>query len=324
MIWIKHRPIHRVQGVLEPFIPRCAVRMYASAMTTPFSAQVSAPPSGAGIRDVLTYCSDFRQWSSCAGYAAELAAALGASLTGLHAGEPLPVMPAAGNVTSGLAEWMAEATDEVHYAMLAGREFATWARGLGVDETHWQVALGDPRDVLDAAAATADLVVLGRPPQLDSGPMVALLRSVLLSGQPCIVVPPTFCVMGRLERIVVAWDGSSASTRSLHAAIPLLRKADDVWLLRAAHPRESGRIVALQPPFDPLAHLGNHGIEASQEIVATHGTAAGHALLAAASLHRADLLIAGANGKARRSEARLGDTTDYLLQHATLPLFLRH
>lgn len=276
------------------------------------------------MRDVLTYCSDFRQWSSCAGYAAELAAILGASLTGLHAGEPLPVMPAAGNVTSGLAEWMAEATDEVHYAMLAGREFAAWARGLGVDETHWQVALGDPRDVLEAAAATVDLVVLGRPAQIDAGPMVALLRSVLLSGQPCIVVPPTFCVMGRLERIVVAWDGSSASTRSLHAAIPLLRKADDVWLLRAAHPRESERIVALQPPFDPLTHLRNHGIAASQETVATHGAAAGRALLAAASLHRADLLIAGASGKARRSEARLGDTTDYLLQHATLPLFLRH
>lgn len=39
---------------------------------------------------------------------------------------------------------------------------------------------------------------------------------------------------------------------------------------------------------------------------------------------RADLLIAGASGKARRSEARQGETTDYLLQHATLPLFLRH
>jgi nucleotide-binding universal stress UspA family protein len=276
------------------------------------------------MRDVLTYCSDFRQWNACAGYAAELATTLGASLTGLHAGQPLPVMPAAGNVASGLAEWMAEATNEVHCAMLAGREFAAWARGQGVDQTHWQVALGDPRDVLEAAAATADLVVLGRPAQIDAGPMAALLRSVLLSGQPCIVVPLTSGVMGRLERIVVAWDGSAASTRSLHAAIPLLRKADDVWLLRAAHPHESEQIVALQPPFDPLAHLHNHGIEASQQIVATHGSAAGQALLAAASLHRADLLIAGASGKARRSEARLGDTTDYLLQHATLPLFLRH
>ena len=113
------------------------------------------------MRDVLTYCSDFRQWNACAGYAAELATTLGASLTGLHAGQPLPVMPAAGNVASGLAEWMAEATNEVHCAMLAGREFAAWARGQGVDQTHWQVALGDPRDVLEAAAATADLVVLG-------------------------------------------------------------------------------------------------------------------------------------------------------------------
>lgn len=276
------------------------------------------------MRDVLAYCSDFRQWSTGVGYAAELAATLAASLTGLYAGQPLPTMPPAGNIASGLAEWMAEATNEIHCAILAGREFAGWALGFGVADVHWQVALGDPSDVLDAAAALSDLVVLDRPVNIDSVAAGALLRSVVLSGQPCIVVPPTFCVMGRLERIVVAWDGSSASTRAMQAAIPLLRRASDVWLLRAAQPHDLGQVVELQSPFDPLAHLAAHGIEASQEIVATRGIAAGHALLTAASIHRADLLISGANGKARRSEGRLGEVTDYLLQHATLPLFLRH
>lgn len=276
------------------------------------------------MRDVLAFCSEFRQWSPGVAYAAELAATLGASLTGLYAGQPLPTMPLAGNVASGLAEWMAEATNEIHCAMLAGREFAGWALGFGVADVHWQVALGDPRDVLDAAAAMSDLVVLDRPASMDSGAVSTLLRSVVLSGQPCIVVPPTFCVMGRLERIVVAWDGSPASTRAMHTAIPLLRKASDVWLLRAAQPHDLRQAVELQSPFDPLAHLAAHGIGASQEVVATRGIAAGHALLAAASIHRADLVISGANGKARRSEGRLGETTDYLLQHATLPLFVRH
>ncbi len=258
------------------------------------------------------------------GYAAEMAAILGASLTGLYTGQPLPTMPLAGHVAPGLAEWMAEATNEIHCAILAGRDFAGWVFGFGVVDAHWQVALGDPCDVLDAAAALSDLVVLDRPVDMDGGTTGALLRSVVLSGRPCIVVPPTFCVLGRLERIVVAWDGSAASTRAMHAAIPLLCKAHDVWLLRAARPHELGQAVQLQSPFDPLAHLVAHGIEASQETIATRDIAAGHALLAAASIHRADLLISGASGKARRSEGRLGDTTDYLLRHATLPLFLRH
>jgi len=275
------------------------------------------------MRDVLAFCTDFRQWSPGAGYAAELAAALGASLSGLYAGLPLPAVPVAGNAASGQAEWMAEATNEIHCAILAGREFTAWAIGFGVADAQWQVALGDPCDVLDAAAAMTDLVVLDRPANMGGSAVLSLLRSAMLSGQPCIVVPPTSCVLGRLEHIAVAWDGSSASTRAMHAAIPLLRRADDVLLLRAADPRGHAR-AALEPPFDPLEHLVDHGIQVTQELVATHGIAAGHALLAASSIHRADLLVAGANGKARRSEGRLGDTTDYLLQHATLPLFLRH
>lgn len=275
------------------------------------------------MRDLLAYCTDFREWSPGMGYAAELAAVLGASLTGLYAGRPLPTLPAGGNVASGLAEWMAESTNEIHCAMLAGREFAAWALGMGALEAYWQVALGDPRDILDAAGSTADLIVLDRPHGYDGSTVSTLLRAAVLSDRPCIVVPPAFCVLGRLERIALAWDGSAAATRSLHAAIPLLRKAGDVLLMRAAQPHVQPR-AGDWPTFDPRAHLAAHGILMREEVVASQGTAAGHTLLEVASIHRCDLLIAGASGKAGRREATLGDTTEYLLQHTTLPLFLRH
>lgn len=276
------------------------------------------------MRDLVAYCTDFRHWSPGANYAAELAAVLGGSLTGLYASRPLPTLPPAGNVVSGLAEWMAEATNEIHCAMLAGRDFAAWARGLGALEARWQVALGDPRDILDAAGSTADLIVLDRPEGYDGNSLSNLLRAAVLSGRPCIVVPPASCVLGRLERIALAWDGSAASTRSLHAAIPLMRHASDVLLMRSVQSLRQDSAEENWPQFDPLAHLAEHGIPARQEIIALRAGSAGHTLLEVCSIQRVDLLVAGANGKARRSEGRLGETTDYLLQHATLPLFLRH
>lgn len=300
------------------------VCMYVSAMTASTSTRVHRDYPGAGMRDLLAYCTDFRQWTPGTAYAAELAAVIGGSLTGLYASRPLPTLPPAGNVVSALAEWMAEATNELHCAMLAGREFAAWARGLGAKDARWQVALGDPRDILDAAGSTADLIVLDRPEGADGGSPGTLLRAAVLSDRPCIVVPPRSCVLGRLERIALAWDGSATATRSLHAAVPLLRHASDVLLLRAAQALLPGHGSEHWPLFDPLAHLAAHGITAREEVIATRGVTAGHTLLEVCSIQRADLLVAGANGKARRSEGRLGETTDYLMQHATLPLFFRH
>ncbi|HET6432802.1 universal stress protein [Dyella sp.] len=308
--------------------------MHATATATAAAPHAGAPASIAGtgahasaraeprIRDVLTYCPDFRRWSAAAYYAAALAAELGASLTGLHAGARLPyTAPAAGTVP-WLAEWAAHATDEIHCAMLASRGFAEWARAQGVGQAYWQVALGDTRDVLDVAGNTSDLLVLDR--QDEGGALPALLHGVLLSGHPCIVVPPTPYISGRLERVVVGWDGSPNATRSLHAALPLLHEAGDVVLLYAdAGPAPGGR-TRVQPPFDPQRHLRAHGVAARRETLPAGGETAAHAVLAYASHHRADLLVIGAHGKPRRSESCLDDPTHLILRQAQMPLFVRY
>lgn len=307
--------------------------MHAIATASPTHSNAFAAGTGtnarantraeSGIRDVLAYCTNFRRWSTGVHYAAALAAALRASLTGLYAGARLPSSMPTSAATPWQAEWAAHATDEIHCAMLAGRTFSEWAQAQGVSRAYWQVALGDPRDVLDAAGNTSDLLVLER--QEEGSDLPALLHTVLLSGLACVVVPPTPYVTGRFERIVIAWDSSPAATRALHASIPLLHGAGEVILLCASSSRpEEAAATHVQPPFDPQTHLRNHGVESRSETLAATGDQAAYALLASAARHRADLLVIGAHGKPRRSASHLGNTTHVMLQQAQMPLFMRY
>ena len=271
------------------------------------------------MQDILAYCADIHTWSPGARYAAELAATVDASLTGIHVAPRLPLRTPSGMPASIGAELIAYAQDEVQAAMLAGPRFATWARQFGVQRAQWQVALGDAANVVGVAANWSDVVVFERP-NAEAERSIDLISETLLSGFACIVVPEATYAIGRLERIAVVYDGSSASIRALHEALPLLGRATCVVLLRGNWPveRPDGR-----PPFDPLHHLAKHGIAIELEELDAGADEAADALLEAASRHRVDLVVAGAPGKSRFGDVHLDPIPRYLLQHAGVPLYLK-
>jgi len=271
------------------------------------------------LQDILAYCADVRTWSSGTRYAAELAAALGASLTGIHIAPPLPLRPPDGMPASVGAELIAYAHDEVQTAMLAGPRFAMWAGQFGAHDTRWQVALGDAVDVLGIAANWSDIVIFERC-NADGDRVIDLISETLLSGFSCVVVPEATYAIGRLERIAVLYDGSSESIRALHAAIPLLQKAIHVVLLRGNWPIAQHAVTSA---FDPKQHLSKHGISIESEEVDAQAHEAADALLEMASRHRVDLIVAGAAGKNRLGDSRLDPMPRYLLEYASIPLFLK-
>jgi nucleotide-binding universal stress UspA family protein len=271
------------------------------------------------VQDILAYCADIHAWSPSARYAAELAATVDASLTGIHVSPRLPLRTPGGMPASIGAELVAYAQDEVQAAMLAAPRFAAWARQFGVQSTQWHVALGDAADVVGIAANWSDVVVFERQ-NIEPERSIDLISETLLSGFACIVVPEATYAIGRLERIAVVYDGSSASIRALHEAVPLLGKATHVLLLRGNWPVEQpdGR-----PVFDPLRHLAKHGIAVELEDVDAGADEAADALLEAASRHRVDLVVAGAPGKSRFGDVHLDPIPRYLLQYASIPLYLK-
>lgn len=271
------------------------------------------------MQDILAYCADIRTWSPGARYAAELAAAVDASLTGIHIAPQLPLKTPEGAPASVGAELIAYAQDEVQAAMMAGPRFAAWARQFGVQRTQWQVALGDVVDILGVAANWSDVVVFERQ-SAAAERSIDVISETLLSGFACIVVPEATYAIGRLERIAVVYDGSSASIRALHDALPLLGKATHVVLLRGNWPTErpEGQLT-----FDPQHHLAQHGIAIETEDLDVGADEAADALLEAASRHRVDLVVAGAPGKSRFGDVHLDPIPRHLLQYASVPLYLK-
>lgn len=269
--------------------------------------------------DILVHCADIRAWPPAARYAAELAASLGASLTGIYISPPLPLEVPGGMPTLVGAELIAYAHDQVQAAMLAGPRFAAWAGQFGAKNAQWQVALGDPADVLRKAGNWNDIIVLERR-NSSIARSIDLIGETLLSGFACVVVPEATYAIGRLERIAIAYDGSCASIRALHAALPLLSKATHGVLL---HGKWSSERPAGVGDFDPHGHLAMHGIATEIETLDASADEAGDALLEAASRNRIDLVVAGVAGKSRFGDIRLDPIPRYLLQYAGVPLYLR-
>ena len=135
--------------------------------------------------------------------------------------------------------------------------------------------------------------------------------------------PPQPVQTVSLARIAIAWNGAAGAVRAVHAALPLLRQANEVLLLRGA-PKETFQEVSWKPPFDVDAYLDRHGIHVRSRDLLTHERDAGEALLEQADRFHADLLVMGAYGRSRFSEWALGGATRHVLSNARLPVLLRY
>jgi nucleotide-binding universal stress UspA family protein len=268
------------------------------------------------VRDIVVHSPDFRNWHASVRYAAQLAASTQATLTGLYTAAhrgPAPGPPLL------VDEVTAYAQDELHQAMLAGRRFAEWADQLGAHEARWQVAIGQAADALALAGNWNDVVVVqgGTPP---FSPGERVVGEILLSGVACIVVPETCMAPGRVLRAVVAWNGTAASNRALHGALPLLKAAASVTLLQPRPDRSRNPATA-----DALSHLRAHGIPVTAvNTIAEKDESASEQLLTHIAEQRADLLVMGASVHRRLGERWFGPTTREVISKSQVPVLLQH
>jgi nucleotide-binding universal stress UspA family protein len=275
------------------------------------------------IDDILVHANNFESWSCAVEYAARLAARENANLTAAYV-YPTPafMMPAYG--ASALMTAIVEHTRRIEKESLAAEQaFTTWSREHGVKHSDWQVVEGYLPDALTHLGNWHDLLVLGcngEVPWESAGDVGAL---AVCCGLPCIVVPQDWQGSASTECIVVAWNGAPESLRAIHAARPLLKKAARVVLLNGRR-RDPLREIGWRPEFEIHAYLRRHGIEAETVDIGASGAEVGAALLDAAHRVQADLLVMGAYGRNRFSEWVFGGATRHVLEHARLPLFVRH
>ena len=136
------------------------------------------------VCDIVVHSPDFRNWHACVRYAAQLAASMHGSLTGLYVSprsEPSPGPPLLAD------EVHAYAQDEIQCAIRADLDFAAWAVRMGVPDARWQVAIGPVADALVLAGHWNDIVVVGANAS-PAGSGERLFCELLLSGVACMAV----------------------------------------------------------------------------------------------------------------------------------------
>lgn len=164
-----------------------------------------------------------------------------------------------------------------------------------------------------------DLIVLGRPGGRDEPPRLATVEAALFeSGRPVLLVPPSS--PGSIgETIVIAWNGSTETARTVALAMPLLAKAGQVIVLTLEGWGADG------PSGEELAsRLQRNGIRVEAAARSMKSRSPGEAILEYAAAFNADLLVKGAYTQSRLRQFIFGGATSHILAHARLPVLMAH
>jgi nucleotide-binding universal stress UspA family protein len=164
-----------------------------------------------------------------------------------------------------------------------------------------------------------DLIVVGQPGSGNRDPRQATFESVLFeSGRPVLIAPQA--VPARLgETILVAWNRSSETARTLHFALPFLRRAKRIVI-------QTLEIFSVPGPSgEQLAQaLARDDIHAETVTFEGKSPNEGGAILEKAREIGADLVIKGGYTQSRLRQMIFGGATSHVLAHSDLPVFMAH
>ena len=182
----------------------------------------------------------------------------------------------------------------------------------------WSEATGKQAAVVAVRGRLADAIAVAQPDR-DANLGVNTLEAALLqTGRLVLLCPkPPVASLGR--HVAIGWNGSSEAALAVTAALPILLAADQVTVLSAM----TGKKPDLGPE-DLQAYLASHDARAEIKPFEAKATEVGQGLLATAKDSGADVLLIGAYGQTRRRELIMGGVTQYIIDHADLPVFMIH
>jgi nucleotide-binding universal stress UspA family protein len=172
----------------------------------------------------------------------------------------------------------------------------------------------------------SDLVILGQPDPSEPGHVrraEIVAQVVQRSARPTLVLP----YAGRFDRIgetpLVAWDDSREAARAAADALPILRRARAVHLVRFVTAADAPATMDATTLAPVARWLERHGVKVHARLALAAGDV-GNALLSHAADISADLIVMGAWGQARWTERVLGGATRTLLASMTVPTLMAH
>jgi len=196
------------------------------------------------------------------------------------------------------------------------QEPETVGRGLAAG---WSEGQGSEAEIVATHGRLFDLIVMGRTKGDASSRWGETCEAALFeSGRPLLLAPhvaPTSVGTS----IVIGWNGSTESARTIAMAMPLLLAADRVEVLTVEGETSFG------PSGSQIAdHLSRHGIAVTSRSLLPEGRPAGEVILDEAGDIGADLVLKGAFTRSRLRQVMFGGTTQHILDYAQVPVLLAH
>lgn len=190
---------------------------------------------------------------------------------------------------------------------LSGEASASW-----IEEQSRQV------DVIKRHGRLADLICVAKP-DVDRNLGANTLKAALFNtGRPVLMCPPANTPpTGLCERIAIGWNGSAEASRAVALTTSIIENASEVTILSAGTEINGADSDSL---VDYLAIRGVKAtinrFEAKRKI--------GRELLRQSASVNADTLIMGAYSDSHERETIFGGNTQYVVDHAELPVIFVH
>lgn len=179
------------------------------------------------------------------------------------------------------------------------------------------VLQADFADEIERKSRLCDLVVFGGAPgELERIAIQEGFEAALLSGSRPVLFSPHAGTVG--QRVAIAYDGSAAAAHAVAAAMPFLKKAQEVHAFEVTAERSNA-----------LAELGDylalHGLKLIQHSLEPGALGIGETLVSGAQAARCDLFVMGGYGHSRLREFVFGGVTRYVLgQKTSLAVLMAH
>ena len=183
----------------------------------------------------------------------------------------------------------------------------------------WTEMVGFGPEGIGEYARLFDLVILGRSVEDSAVDWKTTAEAVMFdSGRPLLIVGDEIpATIGR--KILLAWNGSTETTRTLTGAMSILTDIDEVLVVTV-----EGAVVSGPAGEDVCRHLNASGISSTARTIDRGTSSIGQVFLETADQFSADLIIKGAFTHSRLRQLIFGGATTELINTSSVPILLSH
>lgn len=162
-----------------------------------------------------------------------------------------------------------------------------------------------------------NVVIISRPYQELQSASLSSIQTILFDGGRPVMLIPMNKQIDIGKEVVISWNCTTESSRAVFAALPILKKANNVTILTVE------KVITEGPSGEQVSELlASHGIDAKPVTISGDERKIGDAILDFSKSVDADLIVKGAYTQSRLREIIFGGATRHLMLHSEIPIYL--